>query len=663
MLFRSLTLNDFGTYAGVNEIELTTTPDRPIVLVGGTNGAGKTTILEAVLLCLHGRRALGDSVSLREYQSHLSSRIHRPPGDTGPPGAASVALRFDHVEAGALHDYRVERTWSSTSSVSIREDLKLWRDSELVDDLPKSAWQDFLDGLVPPGVAGLFFFDGERIQALAEDETGARLSEAIRRLLGLDVVDQLGRDLTRYIAKHGTAKADVGVSRLADAHQQQAAAEARIEALKVERAALMRRRDVLSERATKNREVFARLGGTLALERDKLEAQHARALAQANDAAVEVRALIAGLLPFAIAPEIARRVEARIGREEKAEERSVVRARVASSRDQLDQVLLAEGDASAAETVEQILLETDGRPTHDDPETVHDLTSSERALLASQVAQVSGSVPPAALKSAKALRKADEVRTRTLDLLNKVPDQTDISDVLVALQEAERELAAVDVELAELDRAAQQALYEERVSSREVRRATDEAMESGQISERVAHAVRTNAVLEEFGRRTQAAKLGRIEEGTARFFNRLSGKGEFLKKVDIDPTTFRMSVQRWDGADLPKERLSAGEKQLLAIALLWALAKVSERPLPVIIDTPLARLDNAHREKLLREYFPNVSHQVVILSTDSEVTAPAAEALHAFTSRAFHLEHEAEACRTAITPGYFPEPSAALNAR
>ena len=53
--------------------------------------------------------------------------------------------------------------------------------------------------------------------------------------------------------------------------------------------------------------------------------------------------------------------------------------------------------------------------------------------------------------------------------------------------------------------------------------------------------------------------------------------------------------------------------------MLWALGRTSGRPLPVIIDTPLARLDSDHRRLLVENYFPQASHQVILLSTDTEV--------------------------------------------
>ena len=68
------------------------------------------------------------------------------------------------------------------------EHLDLQRDGEALDDLGTEHWQDFVRDLIPLGVSQLFFFDGEKIQQLAEDTTDQQtLAEAIKSLLGLDI--------------------------------------------------------------------------------------------------------------------------------------------------------------------------------------------------------------------------------------------------------------------------------------------------------------------------------------------------------------------------------------------------------------------------------------------------------------------------------------------
>jgi DNA sulfur modification protein DndD len=537
----------------------------------------------------------------------------------------------------------------------------LSRDGRAVDDLPESAWQDFLDGLVPPGVANLFLFDGERIQALAEDESGERLGEAVRRLLGLDLVGRLRDDLARYASRHGGSGTDALLREFSDAETSLRAAEARLEELRIERTATEARRVDVAAAAGKVRAEFAQIGGLLAVERSKLEATHRKALDTAASTEGQVRELVTGLLPFAICPEIAIAVERRLVLEREHEEREIIRARLQADEEALAAVIrpVTRGK-SVATAIHEVLFP---QAPDDQPLRVHDLTASERAVLSDQLRRLREDIPKTARRLSKRLSKAEEERTRTRELLDKAPPESDVAEPLLRLQELEREVGALDAELSRLDDELQRAEYEHRTAARDLKRASERVSSAGDVTHRAALAVRTHGVLQAFEARVQTSKLTRIEIEAARFFNRLSRKGQLLGAVAIDPGSFKVSLRRWDETELPKERLSAGEKQLLAISLLWALARVSGRPLPVVIDTPLARLDRAHREHLLRDYFPHVSHQVVVLSTDTEVDAAAAAELAPSVARAFHLDHDSQACATTVNDGYFFPTIQVINAR
>ncbi len=111
-----------------------------------------------------------------------------------------------------------------------------------------------------------------------------------------------------------------------------------------------------------------------------------------------------------------------------------------------------------------------------------------------------------------------------------------------------------------------------------------------------------------------------------------------------------------NGQEIPKHRLSEGEKQVFAVSVLWGLAQSSPRPLPAIIDTPMARLDSEHRLHLVERYFPNASHQVIILSTDTEVDQDFYAKLQPHVARAYHLNYDEAEKVTVAREGYFWEP-------
>ena len=132
-------------------------------------------------------------------------------------------------------------------------------------------------------------------------------------------------------------------------------------------------------------------------------------------------------------------------------------------------------------------------------------------------------------------------------------------------------------------------------------------------------------------------------------------KSNLVHRVAIDSGSFRLSLYDPQGKPLPKQRLSAGEKQLLAIAFLWGLARVSGKNLPIAIDTPLGRLDSSHRNNLVERYFPTASHQVILLSTDTEIGKQEANLLREqeAIAREYLLDYDPDEGNTTVREGYF----------
>ena len=157
MMLRSIVLENFGLYAGSNEIDLV--PRRPhkvespIVLIGGKNGTGKTTLLEAVRLALYGRRALGARIAQSEYEAYLRGCVHR----AADAHTAAVGLEFDYAEAGVVHRYRVLREWAVRGK-SVIESLTLDKDGAAITSVPREEWHNFLQELIPPGCVAAVLF-------------------------------------------------------------------------------------------------------------------------------------------------------------------------------------------------------------------------------------------------------------------------------------------------------------------------------------------------------------------------------------------------------------------------------------------------------------------------------------------------------------------------
>jgi DNA sulfur modification protein DndD len=156
-----------------------------------------------------------------------------------------------------------------------------------------------------------------------------------------------------------------------------------------------------------------------------------------------------------------------------------------------------------------------------------------------------------------------------------------------------------------------------------------------------------------FLQRATEEKIDRLSRLITESFRFLLRKQTLVERIRIEPTTFAVTLYDAAGQALARQRLSEGEKQIFAVAMLWGLARASARPFPAVIDTPTAGLDAAHRQNLVERYFPNASHQVVIFSTDTEVDRHCYALLQPHLARAYHLDYDEANKVTTGREGYF----------
>jgi DNA sulfur modification protein DndD len=295
MILQTIVLENFGLYSGRVELELAPRANRgqprPIVLIGGKNGVGKTTLLEGLRLALYGRRALGSRVAVAQYEEYLRGRIHRPAGDAPVPSQAAVGIEFDYAEDGVVHRYRVRRAWSARGRTVV-ESLVVEKNGSLVTGVPRDEWHHFLQDLIPPGVSQLFFFDGERIQEIADgDHEEEHLAAAIRGLLGIELVARLRTDLGLFIARQQRGEEEESASRLEGIVRDLAVVEEQATVMAEDLAQLHTVRESHARSAEAARRRFVAEGGELAIQRTGMEDRLADVTRQIQRRQVELRPL------------------------------------------------------------------------------------------------------------------------------------------------------------------------------------------------------------------------------------------------------------------------------------------------------------------------------------------------------------------------------------
>ena len=171
----------------------------------------------------------------------------------------------------------------------------------------------------------------------------------------------------------------------------------------------------------------------------------------------------------------------------------------------------------------------------------------------------------------------------------------------------------------------------------------------------VKYAAMSIEVLREFKVRLQREKVEKLSSTATRCFLELVEKDSLVSEIKIEPSTLDVTILDLDGNELLKSQLSAGEQQMFAVAIVWALALTSGYKAPVIIDTPMARLDSSHRANFVTKYLPAASSQVMVLSTDEEVYGRYLDLVRDNVVDYYTLLYREEEQCTSIVHGYFGE--------
>ena len=167
------------------------------------------------------------------------------------------------------------------------------------------------------------------------------------------------------------------------------------------------------------------------------------------------------------------------------------------------------------------------------------------------------------------------------------------------------------------------------------------------------HLVEMKAIVDSFKSTMITENISILEKTIKSKFDTLGRKEALISKVKIDPKTFNITLFGIDHKAIDAKRLSAGERQLFSIAILWALADKSKKEIPTIIDTPMGRLDGKHRTRLVENYLPNAAGQVILLSTDEEITGKYYQKLKSSVSKEYHISYDELTQTSTIKPGYF----------
>lgn len=685
MYLRHLVLQDWKAYVNGRFEFPAPTSRRNVILIGAKNGYGKTSLFEAIVLGLFGRDGLpliarapfsgaGEEQLQMSYNEFLSGALHRNALREGRT-SMSVELAFDDEEEGPTILRRVWHFSAAGQHKPQDEEIRIYagKQERPVVPPPNEDRLDFLRAYIahqflPHYLAAFFLFDGEQVQALAKRDMSAQVRLGIEGLLGIPVLRELAQDLRNY-ANNRRGSVGGGSDKVFqrvqgelqileashdEAKRKQEGAVAELETLKVQRDSL-------------TRELSGYGGGSQALLQERYEElnRHKRALEELWD---KVHEMMAERLALAlVGSPLRQRTIEQLRREE-------IREAWEAGRTQGEQ-----GLQRFISALEQSL--TTLRPP---------LSDEQQVGLVERVRTTWNSLwypPPEGCADSYRhpyLRGGD--RSQTRDHLVRIGQLSteEVNALLGKINQHEEDKRRLEAEIARLQGVGPQVeakMTELRSVTERIDKLNTEAgglkreldglagqigskrQELARLAEsrdaaapavrRAARADKVAAMIDGIIAEAVPGQIATVASAMTEAYCAMAHK-TIVRRVEIDADC-NVRLLSATGKDVRDMALSAGEQQIFAQALISAVAKVSRRDFPIVVDTPLARLDDAHRSGVLRHFTDRVG-QVILLSTDTEVVGTYYDVVKPRVLKEFHIihEHDGDIGRSRPEEGYFP---------
>ncbi|MFQ5639551.1 MAG: DNA sulfur modification protein DndD [bacterium] len=669
-------LHNFKCFEGtcsINGLGHGLTSKERIILFGGLNGAGKTTLFESILLCLYGKRnkTLWPSKGTKreDYQNYIVAVSNSNSKSKEMRTDLWIELQLCEIDlSGIAQSLSVRRFWTIDNQAQTIHTENLTISDEKgkpFDFVSENDWEDFIDELIPYDISQFFFFDGEKIQDFVKDED-KEFAESLEKVLGISLYDQLNSDLEevrRRILKKYNQDEDAKI-RLTEIEREIAECEKvvyhtgeSINALKNDIREVEERLEGIDLETRRITRIKAQTLDEYEAEKTQLErnkAIHEQKIFEA----------IQDQLPFLITARLCDELTEQLVSERKLKDFLSAQKALEPKINEITQRLFKGEESSPPLT----------------PQQNEFYTKKLRSILTEVLAEKSHDFENVSLLHNLAESDIDDIQ-------NRIDRTHDIFDSLVShlnrLQEIEPKLKKITKTKKQAVDPEANKLYEERGGLVEKLQAKKDEIEDllveidiqkGQIAskkrqrtdfenkaartvemqQQMEYTRRLREVLDAFSHRLRAKKVHQLQEYTLQMWHKLAHKKDQIKNISINPDR-QFSIELFDTEDrlIDKTKISAGEKELLAISLIWALSKLTNRSLPVVIDTPLGRLDTIHRANIARHYFSNASHQVILLSTDTEIVGKEYEAIEPFVSKKYILQKEKAEETSRIFEGYF----------
>lgn len=658
MIIKQIILKNFGLYAGEHILKFNYASEtQPITLIGGLNGRGKTTLLDGIILGLYGHRALKYLQDERiKYTRYLSNHINK---STSPYEETSITIVLADSET-SKEQITIKRYWYNVQEEAIREYFDASRNN-LADEHLARNWDYFVEEILPLNISRFFFFDSEKISQIADDDSFESVKESIRALLGLTTIDQLISDMSKLIQKNqrsmqSNSQTDY-TERFTELQARIAENEAAAKNAYDQAAHFQQLVSRDESRRDREQELFWAAGGNLGLDRKKISSSKEEHTDRLKSLLQQVQEYVQDpSLPLLMCPDLL--------------------SSTLSNAQQNERLLFRKASQTVLKQLRELLSGTDySTPqkqntfafldlaeqrfsvlTHTSQSVVFEMSADATYLLRRLIDSSDDRIRSLA-KLLLEIHETEEILAQIEDHLSREVSESSAKRHWDQIQELNESIMVNEanrrVAMDNYDRLERERVVLERQRAHLLSENMQNAQSLGEHQRMVRYSAIVTETMNEFKRRIQAKKVETLQGIILRCFRSMVGKESMIQGIRIDPATLDIRLIDYAGGELLKTQLSAGEKQLFAVSILWGLAQCSGYDMPVIIDTPLGRLDSQHRINFVEGYLPFAGKQVIVLSTDEEINGRYLDLVKPYINSTYTLVYDEVQRSTSVVKGYF----------
>ncbi|MEW4430358.1 DNA sulfur modification protein DndD [Paenibacillus pabuli] len=645
MHIQKLALRNIGAYHGdLNKFDFRTAANRNVILLGGKNGAGKTTILESLRIVLFGSMAYGFVTENEPYFRKIKTLLNRKAINENVTDNFQITLDYSSTEDFELHEYSLVRSWRIKGD-RVRESFSVKRDNHFLSAQQTSDFQSRLREEMPPRLFELCLFDGEDISRIvSEEKIPEYLKESGKILFNLDLFVNLEKDLNTYRAQY--AQQNASAAEEVAQHEKLQLEISQLNADISEKEQLLEMHDEemihLNDSIKQDKRDFEIHGGLLQEKRQELVSRINVIENKRKSNSDQIRQFISSLLPFFIARKQLEDVANQLNAEKQFESFDYVAtsleketlglllSEVLGSNKEIEEVQVTSIFNGILDLIRPNQTNLLHRASFEQRSEIHNLYKQIQALDASEfISRFDENAM--LLKESQELRfqvETNDQSSEFRELLEHIEDKTK------QVEQNKLMMEQLGIEI--------QTMSESLNSKILLKEKVEEKIRDYHKSEKsYAMTEKLLKVSERFRDRQWRKKLDDVANETVRMVDMLFRKKDFIKRIHIDHTTFELKLYNQTYQEISKERLSAGEKEMLMLTVILAMFRVSGWKLPFVFDTLMGRLDQDHKKALMKHFIPRCGEQVLMFTTDSEITPEQFHIIEENTARCYTLEYNA----------------------